>query len=91
MKQLVVRRFKEKVAVDHVDLSIDAGRRSPTSARTAPVSRPPSKLLSGILVPTSGEVRIGGIVPHLDRMANARRIGVLFGQRTQLWWELPVA
>jgi ABC-2 type transport system ATP-binding protein len=48
------------------------------------------KLLSGILVPTAGEVRVAGVVPHRDRVANARNIGVLFGQRTQLWWDLPV-
>jgi ABC-2 type transport system ATP-binding protein len=48
------------------------------------------KLLSGILVPTEGTVRVGGIVPHRDRIANARQVGVLFGQRTQLWWDLPV-
>jgi ABC-2 type transport system ATP-binding protein len=41
-------------------------------------------------VPSSGEVRVGGIVPHRDRIANARQVGVLFGQRTQLWWDLPV-
>src|SRR5690606_14241850 len=41
-------------------------------------------------VPTAGEVRVAGVVPHRDRMANARNIGVLFGQRTQLWWDLPV-
>jgi len=49
------------------------------------------KLLSGILEPTSGEVRIGGRVPQRERMAVAHQIGVLFGQRTQLWWDLPVA
>ena len=41
-------------------------------------------------MPTAGEVRVGGVIPHRDRMANARQIGVLFGQRTQLWWDLPV-
>jgi ABC-2 type transport system ATP-binding protein len=49
------------------------------------------KLLSGILEPTSGEVRIGGRIPQRERMAVAHQIGVLFGQRTQLWWDLPVA
>ncbi len=52
------------------------------------------KLLTGILWPTSGTVRIsspdGPIVPWRDRTRNARRVGVVFGQRTQLWWDLPL-
>ena len=48
------------------------------------------KLLCGILVPTSGEVEVAGVVPYRDRRANAHNVGVLFGQRTQLWWDLPV-
>jgi ABC-2 type transport system ATP-binding protein len=91
VKHLFVRRFKEKVAVDHVDLSIDAGEAVAYVGPNGAGKSTTVKLLSGILVPTSGEVRIGGVVPHLDRMANARRVGVLFGQRTQLWWDLPVA
>ena len=47
-------------------------------------------MLTGIIVPTAGEVRVDGRVPHRDRIANAQHIGVLFGQRTQLWWDLPV-
>jgi ABC-2 type transport system ATP-binding protein len=91
VKQLFVRRFKEKVAVDHVDLSIDAGEAVAYVGPNGAGKSTTVKLLSGILVPTSGEVRIGGILPHQDRTANARQIGVLFGQRTQLWWDLPVA
>jgi ABC-2 type transport system ATP-binding protein len=91
VKHLFVRRFKHKVAVDHVDLSIDAGEAVAYVGPNGAGKSTTVKLLSGILVPTSGEVRIGGIVPHRDRMANAKRIGVLFGQRTQLWWDLPVA
>lgn len=48
------------------------------------------KMLSGILVPTSGTVRVNGIVPWQNREANALNIGVVFGQRTQLWWDLPL-
>lgn len=49
------------------------------------------KILSGILVPDSGEVIIGGIVPWEDRKKHVKRIGVVFGQRSQLWWDVPVA
>jgi ABC-2 type transport system ATP-binding protein len=48
------------------------------------------KMLTGILTPTSGEARVAGVVPYEDRQRNARNIGAVFGQRTQLWWDLPV-
>ncbi|MCX4884456.1 MULTISPECIES: ATP-binding cassette domain-containing protein [unclassified Streptomyces] len=48
------------------------------------------KMLTGILTPTSGEARVAGEVPYRDRERNARNIGAVFGQRTQLWWDLPV-
>ncbi|HEY5753364.1 MAG TPA: ATP-binding cassette domain-containing protein [Chthoniobacterales bacterium] len=48
------------------------------------------KALSGILVPDSGRCMIDGRVPWADRIAHVRRIGVVFGQRTQLGWDLPV-
>ena len=48
------------------------------------------KMLTGILVPTSGHIDVMGLTPYHRRKENARRIGVVFGQRTQLWWDLPV-
>src|SRR5438105_4830310 len=48
------------------------------------------KMLTGILVPTAGDVVVGGLVPWRDRERNALNIGVVFGQRTQLWWDLPL-
>jgi ABC-2 type transport system ATP-binding protein len=48
------------------------------------------KMLTGILVPTSGEILVAGIVPYLERKRNARNIGVVFGQRSQLYWDLPL-
>jgi ABC-2 type transport system ATP-binding protein len=47
------------------------------------------KMLTGILVPTSGEIRVNGLTPFKERQKNAQQIGVVFGQRTQLWWDLP--
>ncbi|WP_202918696.1 ABC transporter ATP-binding protein [Saccharothrix deserti] len=47
------------------------------------------KLLTGILVPTSGELLVNGRVPYLERAGNAHDIGAVFGHRTQLWWDLP--
>ena len=48
------------------------------------------KMLTGILTPTSGEVTVGGLVPWKQRQQYTRHIGVVFGQRTQLWWDLAV-
>src|SRR5262245_6915353 len=89
-KHLFTRRYSEHVAVDHVNLTVEAGEAVAYVGPNGAGKSTTVKLLSGILVPTSGEVRVGGIVPHHDRMANARQVGVLFGQRTQLWWDLPV-
>ncbi len=49
------------------------------------------KLLTGILTPTAGDVRVNGLRPGRRRRENARQIGAVFGQRTQLWWDLPAA
>jgi len=49
------------------------------------------KIMAGILVPTSGKVRINGIVPYKNRKENAKQIGVMFGNRTQLWPNLPLS
>src|SRR5678810_546990 len=49
------------------------------------------KILCGILEPTSGRCEVGGVVPWKERIRHVARIGAVFGQRTQLWWDLPVA
>jgi len=49
------------------------------------------KMMTGILVPSGGTVRVDGLVPMSDRKALARRIGVVFGQRSNLWWDLPLS
>lgn len=49
------------------------------------------KILTGILVPSSGEVRVGGLIPWQERQAHVARIGAVFGQRNTLWWDLPVS
>ena len=48
------------------------------------------KILSGILTPDSGTVLVDGRVPHKNRIDHVREIGVVFGQRSQLWWDVPV-
>jgi viologen exporter family transport system ATP-binding protein len=48
------------------------------------------KMLTGILAPTAGRISVAGLVPSRERITLARRIGVMFGQRVQLWWDLPL-
>ncbi|HSR27016.1 MAG TPA: ATP-binding cassette domain-containing protein, partial [Actinomycetes bacterium] len=48
------------------------------------------KMMSGILLPSAGRVEVCGMVPYRERKRLARRMGVVFGQRTQLWWDLPL-
>ncbi len=48
------------------------------------------KILSGILTPDSGSVSVGGLTPWLQRKEHVQRIGVVFGQRMQLWWDVPI-
>lgn len=47
-------------------------------------------MLCGILVPSGGQVTVNGRVPHRDRIVPTRQIGAVFGQTTQLWWDVPV-
>lgn len=49
------------------------------------------KMMTGIIEPTRGIIEVDGIVPYRNRMENAKNIGVVFGQRTQLWWNLPLS
>jgi len=48
------------------------------------------KMMTGVLTPSSGIIEVNGLIPHDNRIENAKHIGVVFGQRTQLWWDLPL-
>ena len=48
------------------------------------------KMMTGVLEPTSGELMVNGRIPYKNRTANSQEIGVVFGQRSQLWWALPL-
>ena len=48
------------------------------------------KMMTGILTPSSGRIIVDGVIPYENREKNAKNIGVVFGQKTQLWWDLPV-
>lgn len=90
VKHLFAPRYVEKNAVSGIDLTIEEGE---TVAYVGPNGAGKSttiKMLCGVIVPTAGEILVDGLVPHKQRMENAQRIGAVFGQRTQLWWDIPI-
>ena len=90
VKALFVPRHEEKVAVDKVSFSIDRGEMVGYIGVNGAGKSTTIKMLTGILLPSNGEVRVLGRDPHHQRVDNARDIGVVFGQRTQLWWDLAL-
>jgi len=80
----------ERVALHGLDLDIAAGERIALIGPNGAGKSTTVKLCCGILSPTDGTLTIGGRRPHLERRAHVRGLGVVFGQRTQLWWDLAV-
>jgi ABC-2 type transport system ATP-binding protein len=87
-----VARRKTRVvrALDGVSFSVDEGEFLGYIGPNGAGKSTTVKLLSGILVPDSGRCEVLGRIPWKERVETVRRIGVVFGQRTQLWWDLPV-
>lgn len=91
VKHLFMPRYIEKIAVKPLDLTVETGE---TVAYVGPNGAGKSttlKMLTGILRPSAGSVSVNGINPYTHRMANAAQIGAVFGQRTQLWWDIPIS
>jgi ABC-2 type transport system ATP-binding protein len=87
---LFSREYEEKAAVEQVSFSLEPGEIVGYIGPNGAGKSTTIKMLTGILVPTSGTVRVAGLVPHEQREANAENIGVVFGQRSQLYWDLPL-
>jgi ABC-2 type transport system ATP-binding protein len=86
-----VRRERKIVrAVDGVSFEIDAGSLVGYVGPNGAGKSTTVKMLTGILVPTAGRISVVGLNPSRQRIQLARRIGVVFGQRVQLWWDLPL-
>lgn len=77
-------------AVDDVNFALERGELVGYIGANGAGKSTTIKMLTGVLVPTSGKVNVMEFTPHRDRAEYTRRIGVVFGQRTQLWWDLPV-
>ena len=87
---LFSREYEEKVAVDGVDFALEPGELVGYLGPNGAGKSTTIKMLTGILVPTSGTLRVAGLVPFAKRQENAQNIGVVFGQRSQLYWDLPL-
>lgn len=90
MLDLFHREYRKLRAVDGISFSIERGETVGYLGPNGAGKSTTIKMLTGILVPTSGSLHVDGVVPFEDRQRYAYRIGVVFGQRTQLWWELAV-
>jgi len=94
LKGMIKTFFKakkvEKKAVDNISFRIDKGEIVGYIGANGAGKSTTIKMLAGILTPTGGEVIVDGNNPKKDRIKNAYNIGVVFGQRTQLWWDLPL-
>lgn len=89
VKSLVKREHIKKEAVKDISFSIGEGEMVGYIGPNGAGKSTTIKMLTGILVPSSGCVKVNGIIPYENRQENAKNIGVVFGQRTQLWWDLP--
>ncbi len=87
---LVRRRHRAVYALHGVSFAIEPGELVGYIGPNGAGKSTTIKILSGILTPTGGRCEVNGLVPWRDRVAHVGRIGVVFGQRTQLWWDLPV-
>lgn len=87
---LLRRERREVRAVDGISFTVSRGEVVGYIGPNGAGKSTTIKMLTGILVPSAGRVRVAGIDPSRERMRVARRIGVVFGQRTTLWWDLPL-
>jgi ABC-2 type transport system ATP-binding protein len=90
LRTLLSARYDAIRAVDGISFHIDEGELVGYIGPNGAGKSTSIKMLCGILVPTGGRIEVNGLVPHKNRMANARQIGAVFGQKTQLWWDVPV-
>ena len=90
LRNLVSREYRTIHAVDGVTFHVGRGELVGYLGPNGAGKSTTIKMLTGILVPTSGEVKVGSWIPWQDRTRYVAHIGVVFGQRTTLWWDLPV-
>ena len=90
LRGALARDSREVAAVEGITFTIARGEMVAYVGPNGAGKSTTIKMLTGILVPSGGSVTVDGLVPWEQRTRLARRIGVVFGQRTQLWWDLPL-
>ena len=90
LKTLFSRNFRVVKAINNINFKIKQGEFVGYVGENGAGKSTTIKILTGILLPTSGQALVNNVIPYKNRIENAKKIGVVFGQRTQLWWDLPV-
>jgi ABC-2 type transport system ATP-binding protein len=90
LRTLFSRDYEDRVAVAGITMALEPGELVGYIGPNGAGKSTTIKMLTGILVPSSGRVRVAGLIPWERRKENARNIGVVFGQRSQLYWDLPL-
>jgi ABC-2 type transport system ATP-binding protein len=90
IQNLFVRDYRMVKAVDNINFTIERGEMVGYIGPNGAGKSTTIKMLTGILVPSSGEIAVNGFVPYRQRRQYVNTIGVVFGQRTQLWWDIAV-
>ena len=89
-RSLFHREYETVRALNDVSFTINDGEMVGYIGPNGAGKSSTIKILSGILTPESGTVLVNGRVPHKNRIEHVKHIGVVFGQRSQLWWDVPV-
>jgi ABC-2 type transport system ATP-binding protein len=90
LRDIVNRRYRSLTAVADVTLTVAAGEAVGYIGPNGAGKSTTIKMLTGIMTPSGGEVRVNGFDPHRERSRYVRTVGAVFGQRSQLWWDLAV-
>lgn len=90
-RSLFHKEYEKIQALDRISFSIEEGEMVGYIGPNGAGKSSTIKILSGILTPDSGECTVDGRIPWKNRIDHVRQIGVVFGQRSQLWWDVPVA
>ncbi|HKG54980.1 MAG TPA: ATP-binding cassette domain-containing protein [Anaerolineales bacterium] len=90
VKGLFRPQYQNKTAVNEINFQLEAGEIVGYIGVNGAGKSTTIKMLTGVLMPTSGSINVLGRDPHKQRVDNAHDIGVVFGQRTQLWWDLAL-
>lgn len=89
-KDLFSRDYKTVRVVDNITLTVQQGEIVGYLGPNGAGKSTTIKMMTGVLAPTSGELIVNGRTPYKERTRNSQEIGVVFGQRSQLWWSLPL-